>query len=355
MGVFNDKFVKLVGSTTALIALAACGGGGSGGGSTGVVIGADEEALRLFADVDGDGDPDGDLADLLDSGETVTARKVAAVALLETFGSESDPDGGHEFVEVQVQFRLDGDDLVMIYTPEGGDPIERVIPDATTNEDDFYEDDADGYYVIFIVQDSYADFLAGESGYALRGGAFDQQDGDGFGYSLRFVVGAETQDAALAELGASEAEIFYTGGGAIAIRRADAGFNTYNGLLFGDTALTADFGAGTISGTMDNLGYRESIDGGDRVTVPLEGEVLFEEATFSINGFEGDMSADATLLEDSELAGTVAGSLTYSGAFFGPAADEVGGAISGSATVAGEEGSIDYLAVGHWNAYETGF
>lgn len=345
---------KLMCSGVALLTLAACGG--SGGGAVGVIIGADEEGLRLFADVDGDGLPDGDLVDLLEDGETVTARVVSTSAIREEFGDEDDPDGSNALADATISFELDGSDLIVHYSASGGPVVSRTVASATTLEEDNFQIEDPGFFDIFINRNDFDEFLEGGRGYALAGGIFDAQEDDNFGHSIRFVVGAETQDAAIDALGSEGAVAAYEGGGSIDIRQADAGFNTFNGGVFGDVTLVADFGSGTVFGLMDQLEVRERRD-------RVEGEWTVEEqdfvpggiivlnpTDFSTNGFEGTMTANQTLTDAFEIAGAVASGTTYSGAFFGPQAEEVGGTFSGEASVAGESGTTGFVSMGQFLA-----
>lgn len=82
---------------------------------------------------------------------------------------------------------------------------------------------------------------------------------------------------------------------------------TYNG----DLSLTADFGAGSIAGRIDNLRRRPT---NADPYVPLSGQLDIDNGRIEGNGLTGDLSGLG-------YRGTV------EGGFFGPAADEVGGIL----------------------------
>ena len=80
----------------------------------------------------------------------------------------------------------------------------------------------------------------------------------------------------------------------------------------GDLSLTADFGAGTIAGRIDNLMRRQPTDDDPYVAIP--GQLDIDNGEISGNELTGDLSG---LGYDG----------TIKGGFFGPAANEVGGVL----------------------------
>jgi hypothetical protein len=108
--------------------------------------------------------------------------------------------------------------------------------------------------------------------------------------------------------------------------------------------LTANFGEGTLQGSIDNL--NEAISG-STVTPSgggVAGSILLGTATIQGNGFAGQTSADGVLASGNSFVREVADG-TYSGAFYGPDADEVGGAMRGPDPV----GNSDLIGFGHFS------
>ena len=341
---------KLMCSGVALMALAACGGGSGSSGS--VQISNSEEALRLFADVDGDGSPDGDLADLLDNGDVVFARQAAEATWRQNYGEGTT----YENVDGEVSFELVGNDLEVTMGLPGEDAVTRVVPDAVNLDSRSYVfENGNEYFEIFLLgsDDTFAEFLAGGLGYGKTVAIFYDEFSDDFGFNSRVAVGAETQDAAIA---AASDELTYLGYGEMSIREDGESFSSYNGVINGDLTMTADFGSGTISGEMDNISFRERRDRVEGVwttetTTNVDGSILLDETNFNLNGFAGTTSVDSVLAAEegaAGLAGTIGGSLEYSGVFFGPEAEEVGGVFEGGTTVSDEGGTVDYTVIGDW-------
>lgn len=334
------------------MALAACGG--SGDDPVGVVIGANEESLRVFADTNGDGLGDQDLADVLARGDTVTAREVAEASLIESF-----PDGGsYSSVDGTLAFAGDGDDLLVTFGPKGDRTTVRVVDAASIIGNQVVINDSGFYFDLFVQGDrDIADLLddTAGNGYSIRTGLFYADDLDDFGFQTRAVLGAETTDARLATLGTDSATATYGGVASIEVRRADAGFRTFNANVFGDLDMNADFGEGTISGRLDNINLSVRTDfneetemWGSETSDPVAGALILNETTFSINGFSGSVSPNMTLTGDDPGLAAISTGVDYSGAFFGPQAEEVGGTISGGGSFEG----TDYLAIGSFRAEE---
>jgi len=151
------------------------------------------------------------------------------------------------------------------------------------------------------------------------------------------VIGTETQDAALAGL----ASATYSGRAVMNVVPT-AGFeniSTSRTRVRSDLTMAADFGAGEISGTMDNFTFQNP----GEVETAVAGSIAMNSADFVQNAYSGTLSADA--------AWTAAGNPSlatgsYSGAFYGPDADEVTGVLS--ATGSNDVGS--YIAFGNFLA-----
>jgi hypothetical protein len=136
------------------------------------------------------------------------------------------------------------------------------------------------------------------------------------------IVGAETRDTALPTLGTAT----FTAGARLDVYPT-AGFvnNTDSRTrINSDVSMFADFGGGTISGKMTDIAIRRP---GEASFTPRPGTWAMEEAPFAVNGFTGKLTPDADYLAASPGA-TVDASSSYSGAFYGPGAEEVGGVLS---------------------------
>ncbi|MEZ5797860.1 MAG: transferrin-binding protein-like solute binding protein [Paracoccaceae bacterium] len=162
---------------------------------------------------------------------------------------------------------------------------------------------------------------------------------NGFG-----VVGTETPDAALAALPTAT----YAGEARVQVAPAE-GFTDWNTQVSsarGDLELTANFGAGEVSGSIGNLESRlpSGIDPSGTWT-PFDGSLTLETAAIAGNGFSGAVTADAGFNAN---VGTLDASSRYSGTFFGPNAEEVAGGLSLSGTAADPEdpANPDYLGIG---------
>ncbi len=108
-----------------------------------------------------------------------------------------------------------------------------------------------------------------------------------------------------------------------------------------DLTMTADFGAGTMSGAMNNITYEPP--GG--VIIPLAGSIAMNSSTISGNSYSGTLTPDAAYTADTGV--TLDASSRYSGAFYGPAADQTGGTLSLSGTDGGGSG---FNGVGYFSA-----
>jgi hypothetical protein len=109
--------------------------------------------------------------------------------------------------------------------------------------------------------------------------------------------------------------------------------------------LTANFGGANprVSGTVDTINVR--VDGTETAfsNEGVAGNLLLNTATINGNGFAGTMSADPTLAANSPMVGAVATG-TYSGAFYGPNAEEIGGSMQGPDPV----GTSDFIGFGYF-------
>lgn len=146
------------------------------------------------------------------------------------------------------------------------------------------------------------------------------------------VVGSETAAGDMATLPSAT----YSGGARIRVAPKDTvSFADSVSEARGNLAMAANFGAGTISGSVTNIEGRapRNVDP-TRTWSPVDGSLALNRTAISGNGFTGGVSADSAFTTE---FGTVDAGSTYSGTFFGTAAGEVAGGISmsGSSAVGG--------------------
>lgn len=141
------------------------------------------------------------------------------------------------------------------------------------------------------------------------------------------VVGTETQAAALATLPSAT----YSGRARIDTYPATGFVNTATSRsrVNGDLSMAANFGAGTISGQIDNLDG----NGPGQANAPIAGSIAMDQTTITGNGFAGTITPDATFLA---ATGTSGVSGNYGGTFYGPAASQVGGTMTLTGTQNGQ-------------------
>ena len=150
----------------------------------------------------------------------------------------------------------------------------------------------------------------------------------GRGQNGFIVVGTETASGDLATLPSAT----YRGWTRIRVAPT-TGFESFDSSvseLRGDLGMAANFGAGTVSGSVTNLEGRVPRDEDPtRSWSGLDGALALNETAISGNGFSGSISADSAFT--SGVASIDPGSF-YSGTFFGTAAGEVAGGINLSGT-----------------------
>jgi hypothetical protein len=111
---------------------------------------------------------------------------------------------------------------------------------------------------------------------------------------------------------------------------------THTSRVYGDLTLNADFGKGTISGTINKMQYRApGTEYKDRVD--YAGQLKMNEAKFTENGFQSSLSAS------SDFKDTVKDGI-YSGAFYGPEAQQVAGTLR---AIIVQDG-VNQSALGHF-------
>ena len=303
--------------TGAALALAGCGGGSSV--TRAPTIPASEQATRVYSDTAGDA------GDVISNDETLTARSVASAGL--TLDYDSSGPGNTGVVRPRAAIRRNANGELTL-TVDGVDHDFTTADREVEPGGEVYgyqvEDDANSrYYSAFSQTGEIDEFFANGNGYAevlgyqtnLVSGAVNIR-----GYA---VFGTETRDADLAGLPTAT----YNGRGRLELAPATGWVNneTSRTTLRSDVNMTANFGAGTISGAMTNFTLRPP--GG--TDAPIAGSVAMNSAPFAVNAYQGRLAPDAAF---SASTGVSSLNATYSGAFYGGAAQETGGVISGTGT-----------------------
>ena len=321
--------------------LAACGG------SDGVNIGAPptraptEPAVpaptdQLFADTDGT------TAAALAAGKTLVASESANAASKVNYGSG---DVG----KTTAVFKLKKNDSgALTFTVNGVDHVFKP-------GDKYIEDDGVSYgYDVSNEPDSVYYFISSWTGtldemtdpankgvqiwrYGSNQVIPDGPDVQGFA-----VVGTETRSAALTSLPTA------TYNGQVVLDSLPTkGFEnnqTSRTRIRGDLKLTANFGAGTVSGAVDGIRVRPP---GEEDYGDVTGTVAMNQSAIVGNGFAGGLTADANYQKN---VGTVDPSSTYSGKFYGTLAEQVAGVLNVTGQVAGGGGG--YAADGFFEGFQ---
>jgi len=302
--------------------------GGAGGPET---ISPSEAALQIFSD------EDGDLGTAMTAGETVTARSVSVVGANLDYNTGDTSLANDTTVAVrrnangELEFTLNG--VLHEFTA-----ADRVDCGGASDCGYQVEDGVNGiYYGLYNASGDLDEIQTAGNGWSAvvdfnsnQINAGGQPNRDGFA-----VIGTETQDAALAGL----ASATYSGRTRMNALPTTgfAGYNASRTRVRSDLTMTADFGAGEISGTMDNFTIQ---DPGEAETA-VAGSIAMSAADFTQNAYSGTLSADA--------AWTAAGNPTlatgsYSGAFYGPDADVVSGVLSAT----GSDDGDGFIAYGYF-------
>lgn len=291
---------------SALALTAACGGGGGSTGPEVTTISAEEELTRLFTD------DVGETQQALLDGETLTSRSVATSVVSRDRDAETITPVTADS-QVSLAFNTSGALTVEI----DGKTTEFTAADATNIYGFQTFTSGDDYTDVYSWNGTMAEFLANED--VMKTIEY-YQAANGREITGFAVLGTETADDALAALAAAT----YSGRFTMDLLPTE-GMTTYGDdrdRVRGDVSMQADFAAGTISGTMSGMTVE---DFETSTTVDLPGTATMDEAVFDVNGYTGTLTPDATL--SSEIEGSFGG--TYSGAFYGSAAEGTGGALRG--------------------------
>jgi hypothetical protein len=275
-----------------------------------VVIGKTENDARVFASAAGD------LGKAMNDKKTLTARKVGTAADLR----KRDAKGVNQFTKQAVTVALqkganEGDlDVILdgkTYSLKKADQVK---------EDDgkiygYERDKNDDYLSVWSQDGEITDLFKTDGGYSEILEIYKDYNG-GILNSVA-VIGTETADAKLATLPTAK----YTGSAKWNMRPVSryVDHKTHTSRVYGDLTLNADFGKGTISGTINKMQYRApGTEYKDRVD--YAGQLKMNEAKFTENGFQSSLSAS------SDFKDTVKDGI-YSGAFYGPEAQQVAGTL----------------------------
>ncbi len=342
--------LRMLMATSAIVSLSACGG--SGGNGPDGLISESEQALRIFADTDGDGDEDQDIADVLDSDRSFASREVSEASWIENYGDGATTRGGYVAVNGSFAIRGDGDDLVVTFSDGNGIEETFRIEDARSITDNSVSIEAGGIFFDMFVDSGLAigDLLdsSSASGYSVRIGVYYNEIGTDVGFQSENIIGVETQDAMIDALQNSNTSVDYLGYASLRIGKVDEDWSYFNANVFGDLSMTADFGSGTVSGAIDNLDVQVRAGTDVEDEFQQAGRILLNDAEIQANAFEGEMTPDAELLESNPELSQISDDMQYSGAFYGPEADSVGGTMQGRTTVDGQ----GYVVIGGFSARE---
>lgn len=326
---YSNKAYLLIACSA--LALSACGS--SGGKNNRVVIGEQEELARVFSDTSGD------LGDVLTDGQLVTARQIAMAGINLNYNENTTELT--EMTEFRVQENADGEFTLWLNGSEWAfTPADIEDPDSEGRVFGYFnQEQCDTTFEcvsLFNWNGELDDLKSNGNGYhAVLNSQSNQVNGGQPDVRAFAVVGTETRDDALSSLGTAT----YSGYSNIDAY-PDTGFEDNSSSrtrLRSDLTMSADFGAGTISGTLDNMQIR---DPGETDYTSIDGTMTMEQTNFSVNGFKGDLTADADFT--ASTGATLDGSSNYAGVFYGPSAEEVGGVISASGSSEGE----DFNAIG---------
>ncbi|MBN8631641.1 MAG: transferrin-binding protein-like solute binding protein [Rhodobacterales bacterium] len=312
--------------------VAACGGGGSSG--NGVVSRSGNTGADKILAVDA-----GNAAEALEDGATLKASQRASSGWKRSYDAATAELSADSTATVRRNDQ-GGLDLTV-----GGQTIRFVAADLS--EDGYGFELPDGSASIWSWDgESMAEALDPSAGRFSLVFDYHSENDDNTGRSGFLVVGTETADADLQALPTA------TYDGYARIRVAPTtGFDDWNTDMSearGDVTMVADFGAGNVSGAVTNMAGRAPRDENPtRTWVPFDGSLTMEEAAITGNGFTGAIRADADFTDN---VGTIDAGSSYSGTFFGPNGEEVGGGINMSGTSA--EDGLDYIGYGHWRAWQ---
>ncbi len=327
----KHRILYSISGFAAAAALSACGGSNSAGNAPPISaepITTEEQAARIIAN-----DASDTVSKSVNDGATLTARAVTSAGhnlnyQSDTTGPESASFNVRKNASGALSFEVNGKDWDF-------DPGDQSDPSSYEVEDNVN----DVFVSLWTRGSDLADVFDPGNGSQMQifgyqtnqivGGADNTR-----GYAA---VGAETDDAVLSGLPTASYD-----GRLSADAYPNTGFESNSqsrSRIEGDLTMTANFAAETISGTGSNLTIRNADTG--NVETALPGQVIFGQTSLGFNGFKGNLSGDATL--NTSLQGNLSGS-TYSGAFYGAQAEELGGVMTITGTSEGETfGGVGFI------------
>ena len=215
--------------------------------SNNVVIDKTENDARVFASAAGD------LGKAMNDKKTLTARKVGTAADLR----KRDAKGVNQFtkqaVTVAIQKGANEGDLDVILD---GKTYSLKKADQVKEDDGkiwaYERNKNDDHFSVWSKHGEIKDLFKTGHGYSEILEIYKHYNG-GVLYSVA-VIGTETADAKLATLPTAT----YTGSARLNMRPVSGyvDHKTHTSRLYGDLTLNADFGNGTISGTINKMQYR---------------------------------------------------------------------------------------------------
>lgn len=291
--------VRSATAVTLILAVSACGGGEAvtgvgmpgGGGSTGLT-----SSTKAISDL----------------GATSFANGATAVSALQngttfsgTGNSLSQQKNGSGFGVGLARRDIDiatTSDINVLDITYGGQTYRAISSDNGNT----YRVDQGGKSLFFAPAHRQTNASLGFLTYGDIGVAVTQ----GSGEVADFVFGYKTDPTVV---NARSATANYFGGTNFKVATTTKG----NAIGTGSVALTADFTNSTVQGTITG-GYTEF---GSAVRFPID--ITLNQGAITGNGFSGTLG-----LTPSQFGSTSTSNATYSGSFFGPTADEVGGTFS---------------------------
>jgi hypothetical protein len=325
---------KLMLASVALGAITACSGSDSIV-SRGVTISPLEQASRTFAARAGGNI---DAGGAIEKGETLTARSVSTAGQLLEYG------GGNTSLKdakVSVERNAAGElNLYVNGTRRVFTPQDRATGSSGSAYGYAINDDTNKVYInVANFTGDLDDLLTTGSGYAEALFVQTNQVPEIGNKNVRAfaILGTETRDADLAGLPSAT----YTGTSAIKVTPDNNFAGTSDEIeIKSNLAMSADFGAGTVSGRLSDI--RVVRANGNSVDRSVNGTIAMNTATFDTNGYAGTLSPDTTYRSNAPVNISTG---SYSGAFYGPVANQAAGVIS----LNGRRGGEDVNGIGFFN------
>ena len=356
-------FLMVVGIAAAFVAVGCGGGGGdriddmvmpgTGDGDMTMPVGLEGGLTQspeppVYADSSQD-----TLADLLPGGETVFSPLSSALRLDYGMDTAAQPDQGTAYVKSISGDGMGGFHIVSVFDGEET----RVHFEAGDYDESLASflkipDDGQAIYALLSFTDAFWGEDPGGPAATDRTNGSSEFDYFDFGYWFHYEGSdAATGDSSLFQGETRDSSVTYgvrTGSGGLPVGsatyegRMEAGWwdaegdpdtNLLNRFVQGDLSLEANFDDGTISGRVDYIAIPSwNSDSGEDEPVGAVSisATAIDEAQF-VADWVGE-NADTNAAPDRTLSGFAG---TILGEFYGPAAEEVGGVLSGRRAATG--------------------